>query len=94
MHTVRCADPCLPLSRLFSRLWAATMMPALLCPADFQRRLAALLTGVFAQRRAPEAADSAGSGYKVFFGVFHRQDCTPVLGNPGLPDVARISVMQ
>ena len=39
--------------------------------ADLQRRFAALLSGVFAHRCAPDAPDSAACGYEVFLGVFH-----------------------
>ena len=67
---------------------------AFLGSAGFERRLPALLTGVFAQRRAPEAADSAGSGYKVFFGVFHRQDCTPVVCNLKLTSLEQAAAMK
>jgi len=67
---------------------------AFLGSAGFERWPPVLLTGVFAQRHASQASDSSARVYEVFFGVLHRQDCTPAEGNPRLPAVERISVMQ
>ena len=39
--------------------------------ADLQRRFAALLTGVFAHRCAPDAPDSATGSNEVFCRVLH-----------------------
>ncbi len=71
MYPVRRADPCPTLSRLLSRLGAATVKPTFLTFTGFERRLPALLTGVFAQRRTSKAGNAASSGYEVLSGVFH-----------------------
>ncbi len=77
MYPVHSADPGFALGCLGARS-PAPMELTLLCPAGFERRLGALLSGVLGHSRATQAGDAACSGYEVFFGVLHRKNCTLV----------------
>jgi hypothetical protein len=54
---------------------------AFLRTTGFERRLPALLTGVFGHRRATQAGNFSSGGGQVFFGLFHRRNCTLVVMN-------------
>jgi hypothetical protein len=66
------------------------MKPTFLGPAGFERRLPALLPGVFGYCRATQTDDSACSGYEVFFGVLHKERLYALMGTGSGYEVKRV----